>query len=131
MQSATRSTASLFATGARITTPLGAAMVRSSRALKARPELRLYEVQLDNETCIRTFTEDELIASTSRTATVTPLPFRARYVTGESVSTPAGDGIIRNLLNFSGIPHAIVQFIGTQQTQTFPCAELSPPLEAA
>ena len=121
----------LFVIGARITTRLGIGVVRSHRKLKQDPRVLLYEVQLDSESCIRTWTEDELIGANPGIRQRLGMPFTARFVTGESVSTPQGEGIVRNLVRFNDVPHAIVQFVGTQRTATLPCADLSPPLQAA
>lgn len=124
----------LFANNARIHTPLGIGVVRSSRPLRANPNLILYEVQLDRDSCIRTWTEAELTIALPDTP---PPPIEPRtvyhFVPGETVSTLEGEGIIRNLLReaVSGIPHALVQLIGTTRTIEVPCSDLGPPLEPA
>lgn len=121
----------LYAIGATITTPLGAGVVRSRRLSRFNPGTILYEVQLDSESCVRTWTEAEL-ASAPRLARA-PVPRTVRhFVPGEAVSTPDGEGIIRNLLRDGlGFPMALVQLVGTEQTREVPCADLAPPLEAA
>jgi hypothetical protein len=122
----------LYAPGARITTVLGIGVIQSSRRSLFQADTFLYEVQLDHETCIRTFSEHELAAIPN----VQPLRRRPHvvhhYVPGEAISTPEGEGIIRNLVrDVAGVQHAIVQLIGTTRDITVPCSDLSPPLEAA
>lgn len=123
----------LYPTGTRITTPLGVGIVRSHRASRAEPGVTLFEVQLDHESCIRTWAESELTAGSP---VVSRLPTKAtrvrHWVPGEAVSTLDGEGIIRNLVrDLGGAPHALVQLIGTTRSITVPCTDLSPPLEAA
>ena len=124
----------LFANNATIFTPLGRGVVRGSRASRYDEDQIIYEVQLDRESVIRTWTEVEL----SSAANLGPLfpngaPHNGcHFVPGESVSTLEGEGIIRNLLrDITGAPHALVQLIGTTRSIEVPCSDLGPPLEAA
>lgn len=119
----------LYPTGTRITTPLGSGTVRSFRNSRHQSGVRLVEVQLDRESCIRTWTEGELALAGNIAHLRTAPP---RFTPGEAVSTLAGEGVIRNLMrDLAGVPHALVQLIGTNRSIEVPCAELSPPLEAA
>jgi hypothetical protein len=123
----------LFPLNAQIYTPLGIGIIRSSRASRYAPAETIYEVQLDHETIIRTWSERELVA-TAQTPTkhqVKP-PGECRFAPGESVSTIEGEGVVRNLLrDIAGVPHALVQLIGTTRSIEVPCRDLGPPLEAA
>ncbi len=124
----------LFAVNAPINTPLGPGVIRSSRASRFAPAQTIYEVQLDNESTIRTWSELELgAAANTAPATRRPKPpVVCHFVPGESVSTIEGEGVIRNLLrDISGTPHALVQLVGTTRSIEVPCRDLGPPLEAA
>lgn len=125
--------APLYPSGTRITTPLGVGIVRSHRASRAQPGVTLFEVQLDHESCIRTWTEAELLVNGPIVGKPSGKTARVRHwVPGEAVSTFDGEGIIRNLVrDLGGAPHALVQLIGTTRSITVPCTDLSPPLEAA
>lgn len=123
-----------YAVGVRIMTPHGVGIIRTSRRSRFQPEVRLYEVQLDSESAIRTFSELELDRTNGNPTLPPRVPHLVHhYVPGESVSTCEGEGIIHNLIRdtVSGMPHAIVQLIGTTRNITVPCTDLNPPLEAA